>query len=186
LAGLYFEFAHPGVFLPGVVGAICLLLALASFQVIPINLAGLTLIILGTVLLVSELFVTSYGVLGMGGIVAFVIGSFLLVDRSETDLGIDRTIIIGAALAMSVLILGVGYIAFRERRGRAKTGREGLVGEVGVVREAIAPGSPGRLFVHGEIWRASSTATIAAGARARIDAVQGLELMVSPTEAIGG
>ncbi len=186
LAGLYFEFAHPGVFLPGVVGAICLLLALASFQVIPINLAGLTLIILGTVLLVSELYVTSYGVLGMGGIVAFVIGSFLLVDRSETDLGIDRAIIIGAALAMSALILGVGYIALRERRSRAKTGREGLVGEVGVVREAIAPGSPGRLFVHGEIWRASSTATIAAGARARIDAVQGLELTVSPTEAAGG
>ena len=186
LAGLYFEFAHPGVFLPGVVGAICLLLALASFQVIPINLAGLMLIILGTVLLASELFVTSYGVLGMGGVVAFVIGSFLLVDRSETDLGIDRGIIFGAAVAMSALILGVGYVAFRERRGRAKTGREGLIGEIGVVRDAIAPGVPGRLFVHGEIWRAASAAAITVGAHARIDAVQGLELRVSPIETSGG
>jgi len=81
LLGLYFEFAHPGVFLPGVIGAICLLLALASFQVIPINLAGLLLILLGVSLLISEAFVTSYGVLGMGGVAAFVIGSFLLVDR---------------------------------------------------------------------------------------------------------
>jgi membrane-bound serine protease (ClpP class) len=180
--GLYFEFAHPGVFLPGVIGAICLLLALASFQVIPINLAGLLLILLGVSLLISEVFVTSYGVLGLGGVAAFVIGSFLLVDRSETNLGIDRGIIIGAAVAMSALILGVGYIAFRERRGRAKTGREGLVGEIGTVRDAIAPGIPGRLFVHGEIWRASSATAIATGARARITAVQGLELMVSPLE----
>ena len=182
MLGLYFEFAHPGVFLPGVVGAICLLLALASFQVIPINLAGLMLILLGAGLLASEVFVTSYGVLGMGGVVAFVIGSFLLVDRSASDLGIDNGIIFGAALAMSAMILGIGYIAVRERRRRAKTGREGLIGEVGVVREAIAPGIPGRLFVHGEIWRASSPVAIALGARARINAVNGLELQVIQIE----
>jgi membrane-bound serine protease (ClpP class) len=186
MLGLYFEFAHPGVFLPGFIGAICLLLALASFQVIPINLAGLMLLLLGAAMLASELFVTSYGVLGMGGVVAFVIGSFLLVDRSETDLGINRGIIIGAAGAMSVLILGIGYIAVRARGRRAKTGREGLVGEIGVVRDAIAPDAPGRLFVHGEIWRASSSATIAAGTRARVTAVHGLELLVSPLETGSG
>jgi membrane-bound serine protease (ClpP class) len=182
MLGLYFEFAHPGVFLPGVAGAICLVLALTSFQVIPINLAGLLLILLGVGLLVSEVFVTSYGVLGMGGVAAFVIGSFLLVDRSETNLEINRAIIAGAAAAMSVIILGIGYIAFRGRNRPARTGSEGLIGEIGVVREAIAPGAPGRLFVHGELWRAASAAPLPAGARARIAAVDGLELVVSPIE----
>jgi len=180
MLGLYFEFAHPGVFLPGVAGAICLLLALASFEVIPINLAGLLLIILGAGMLMSEVFVTSYGILGMGGVAAFIIGSFLLVDRSETDLAINRGIIIGAAGAMSVLILGVGYLAIHGRGRRATTGREGLIGQIGVVREAIAPGTPGRLFVHGELWRAVSAVPLEAGARAQIAAVQGLELVVNP------
>ena len=179
LLGLYFEFAHPGVFLPGVLGAICLLLALASFDVIPITAAGLLLIILGVALMISEVFLTSYGVLGMGGVAAFVIGSFLLVDSSETNLTINRAVIWGVAVAMSAVILGVGYIAVAQRRGRAQTGREGLVGEVGVVREAIAPGAPGRMFVHGELWRAASDVSIVAGARARVSAVHGLELIVT-------
>lgn len=183
MLGLYFEFAHPGVYLPGVAGAICLLLALASFQVIPINLAGLLLILLGVGLLMSEVFVTSYGVLGMGGVVAFVIGSFLLVDRSETNLAINRGIIVGAAAALSAIILGVGYLAVRARNRRARTGREGLIGQIGVVREAIAPGAAGRVFVHGELWRATSTVPLAPGMRAQIAAVDGLELFVNPVAA---
>lgn len=182
IVGLYFEFAHPGVFLPGVAGAICLLLALASFEVIPINVAGLLLIILGVGMLISELFVTSYGVVGMGGIAAFVIGSFILVNSSETNLEISRTIIWSSAAAMSAIILGVGYIAIHAARGPSSTGREGLIGEVGVVREAIAPGRPGRMFVHGELWRATSGATLEAGAHARIASVHGLELVVMPIE----
>jgi membrane-bound serine protease (ClpP class) len=181
LIGLYFEFAHPGVFLPGVAGAICLLLALTSFEVIPINVAGLLLILLGVSLLIAELFVTSYGVLGIGGVIAFVIGSFLLVDRAETNLLIDRGIIFGAAGTMAAFILGVGYIAFGERRRPPKTGQEGLIGEIGTVRETITPETPGRVFVHGEIWRASSPEEIAAGNQARVIAVHGLELTVSPT-----
>jgi membrane-bound serine protease (ClpP class) len=188
LLGLYFEFAHPGVFFPGAAGAICFLLALASFQVIPINLTGLLLIFLGVALLISEVFLTSYGILGIAGVVAFVIGSLLLINTSETNLVVDRSIIVGAAAAMSFIILGVGYIAFRERRERATTGREGLIGEVGIVREAIAPGTPGRIFVHGEIWRAASTSPVSAGAPARVSAVRGLELLVVPVEerTVGG
>jgi membrane-bound serine protease (ClpP class) len=182
MIGLYLEFAHPGVFLPGVVGAICLLLALASFAMIPINIAGLLLILLGIGLLASEMFVTSYGVLGMGGAAAFLIGSFLLVDRSETDLAINRGIIWGAAATISTIILTIGFIAIRGRYGRVITGREGLIGEVGVVREAIAPERPGRVFVHGEIWRAVSAVPIVAGTRARVAAVHGLELTVNPIE----
>jgi membrane-bound serine protease (ClpP class) len=163
-----------------VAGAICLLLALASFQVIPINIAGLLLILLGAFLLASEMFVTSYGVLGMGGAVAFVLGSLFLVDTSETNLEVNRGIIAGAAIAFSVIVLGIGFIAVRERRGRATTGQEGLIGEIGEVRDPIAPGTPGHVFVHGEIWRAVSDAALAPGARARVTAVRGLEVVVRP------
>lgn len=182
MLGLYFEFAHPGVFLPGVAGAICLLLALASFEVIPINLAGLLLILLGAGLLMSELFVTSYGILGMGGVAAFIIGSFLLVDRAETNLAINRGLIFGGATGMGALIIGVAYLAMHGHRRRATTGSEGLIGKVGIVRDAITPDVPGRLFVHGELWRAASAVPLAAGMRARITAVHGLELVVNPEE----
>jgi membrane-bound serine protease (ClpP class) len=178
LIGLYFEFAHPGVYLPGVAGAICLLLALTSFQVLPVNLSGLLLIFLGVALLVAEAFVTSYGILGLGGVAAFVIGSLFLIDTSRTNIAVSHNIIYGAAAALTVIILGLGYVVARDRRGRAKTGSEGLVGEVGEVREPIAPGAPGKLFVHGEIWRAASDEPLAAGARARVTAVHGLEVRV--------
>ncbi len=178
MVGLYFEFAHPGVIFPGVAGAICLLIALTSFQVLPVNLTGLLLIFLGAGLLIAEAFVTSYGVLGLGGVAAFVIGSLFLIDTSKTNLAVSHQIIYGAAAALSVIILGVGFILARDRRGRAKTGVEGLVGEVGEVREPIRPGTPGKVFVHGEVWRASSEEELPAGARARVSAVQGLEIQV--------
>jgi membrane-bound serine protease (ClpP class) len=178
LIGLYFEFAHPGVIFPGVAGAICLLLALASFQVLPVNLTGLLLIFLGVGLLISEAFVTSYGILGLGGVTAFVIGSLFLIDTSKTDLVVDRNYIYGAAAALTLIILGIGYIVARERRSRSTTGAEGIVGEVGEVREAIAPGAPGKVFVHGEIWRAASTDALSPGARARVKSINGLELQV--------
>ena len=178
LIGLYFEFAHPGVIFPGVAGAICLLLALASFQVLPVNLTGLLLIFLGVGMLISEAFVTSYGVLGLGGVTAFVIGSLFLIDTSKTDLVVNRDIIYGAAAALTVIILGLGYIVARERRTRATTGAEGIVGEVGEVREAIAPGAPGKVFVHGEIWRAVSADALNPGARALVKSINGLELQV--------
>ncbi|MGH7918182.1 MAG: NfeD family protein, partial [Candidatus Binataceae bacterium] len=177
IAGIYFEFAHPGVFLPGVAGAICLLLALTSFQVLPINLSGVLLVLLGIAMLIAELFVASYGILAMGGLAAFVLGSLFLIDSAGTNLEISRGIIAGATIGMSVLILGLGYLAF-ERRGRATTGSEGLIGKIGEVREPIAPGAPGRVFVHGENWRAVSGETLDPGTRARVVAVKGLQIEV--------
>jgi membrane-bound serine protease (ClpP class) len=176
--GLYFEFAHPGVFFPGVVGAICLLLALASFEVLPVNLAALLLVLLGVMMLASEAFVTSYGVMGLGGVVALVIGSLFLLDTSRTNLEVSRGIIAGGAIAVIAIILAVGYVVARDRRRAAQTGAEGLVGEVGEVREPIAPGTPGRVFIHGEIWRAVSDEAIGAGSRARVTAVRGLQIEV--------
>jgi len=178
IVGIYFEFGHPGFYLPGVAGAICLLLALGSFEVLPINLTGLLLLMLGVGMLIAEAFVTSYGVLGIGGVIAFVMGSLFLIDSSQTNLEVNRGMIAGAAIAMSAIILGLGWIILTERHRRATTGREGMIGEVGEVREAIAPGAPGRVFVHGEHWRAASSQALGVGARARVVAVHGLEIEV--------
>jgi membrane-bound serine protease (ClpP class) len=178
IVGIYFEFGHPGFYLPGVAGAICLLLALASFELLPINLAGFLLLMLGIGMLISEAFVTSYGVLGIGGVIAFVIGSLFLIDSAQTNLEVNRGMIAGAAIAMSAIILGLGWVVVRERHRRPTTGREGMVGEIGEVREAIAPGVPGRVFVHGELWRAVSNQPLGVGARVRVIAVRGLEIEV--------
>jgi membrane-bound serine protease (ClpP class) len=186
LLGLYFEFAHPGVYLPGVVGAICLLLALASFEVIPINLAGFLLILLGAGLLVTELFVTSYGVLGIGGVIAFVLGSLFLVDTSQTNLAVGRATIAGAAVAFSTIVLGLGFVVMRARRRPALTGREGLIGQIGEVREAIQPGSAGRVLVHGELWRAVSDRPLAPGTAVRVRAVRGLQIDVANVDSLSG
>jgi membrane-bound serine protease (ClpP class) len=185
LLGLYFEFAHPGVYLPGVAGAICFLLALASFEVIPISLAGFLLVLLGMGLLISELFVTSYGVLGIGGVIAFVLGSLFLVDMSQTNLQVNRGMIAGATAAFSTLVLGIGYLVVSEHRRPALTGREGLVGEIGEVREALAPGIAGRVLVHGELWRAVSDTSLATGSRVRVKSVHGLEVVVAGLENLG-
>ena len=182
LLGLYFEFAHPGVYLPGVAGAICLLLALASFQVLPVTLSGLLLMLLGVGMLISEAFVASYGVMGIGGVIALVFGSLLLVDTTKTNLAVQHSIIYGAAGSLSAIILLIGYFVAREHGRVATTGSEGLVGELAEVREGIAPDSPGKVFVHGEIWRASSDDPLPPGAHARVTSVRGLEVKVRRAE----
>jgi len=178
LLGLYFEFAHPGVLFPGVAGAICLLLALASFEVLPINLSGLLLLLLGAGLLIAEAFLPGYGVAGIGGLVAFVLGSLVLIDSSETNLRVSRGLILGTALALAAIFLGLGALIVRRRSGPVMTGSEGLVGEVGEVREAIAPGVAGRVFIHGEHWRAVSENDLKPGEQVRVEAVKGMEIRV--------
>ncbi len=178
LLGLYFEFAHPGVYLPGVMGTICLLIAFASFQVLPVSLSGLILIFVGVGMIISEAFVTSYGILGLGGVVALVLGSLFFVDTSKTDIGVRHSLIFGVAGALSTIILTIGYFVAREHGLRATTGREGMVGTLGEVREAIEPDRAGTIFVHGEIWRARSSQALAPGTFARVTAVNGLEVKV--------
>ncbi|MCL5044076.1 MAG: nodulation protein NfeD [Deltaproteobacteria bacterium] len=181
--GLYFELAHPGVFLPGVVGATCLLLALASFEVLPVSLAGALLVILGLVLIGSEAFVTSYGVLGLGGVVAFSLGSLILIDRSESDLGVSWSLVWPMASAMAALVVSVAYVAFGVRRRPARTGREGLVGQLAEVHATIAPDRPGWVLVHGERWRARCGEFVEPGEQVRVIGVTGLELEVRPERA---
>jgi membrane-bound serine protease (ClpP class) len=176
LLGLYMEFSHPGVIFPGVAGAICLLLALASFQLLPFNYTGLALIALGVGLLVAEMFVPSFGVLGVGGIIALAIGSLLLFDTENSDLIIDRSIVYTAVGTVGAIMLGLSYLVFRSHKLTPTTGMEGLIGEIGEVRETLAP--EGKVFVHGEYWNAGADSEIDVGAKVEVIGYQGLRLKV--------
>lgn len=177
VVGLYFEFAHPGVFAPGVIGVICLLLALMSFQILPINNTGLLLLLVGIGLLTAEVYTPSHGVLALGGVISFVLGSLFLIDTSQTNLVVSRGAIAGVTIGLVVGMVGLGW-ALAQRHKPALTGREGLLGEVGEVRQAIRPGAAGWIFIHGEMWRATSDQPLDIGAPARVKAVRGMELEV--------
>jgi membrane-bound serine protease (ClpP class) len=176
ILGLYIEFSHPGVLFPGLAGGICLLLALTAFQVLPINYTGLLLMFLGLGFLVAELFLPSFGILGVGGIVAFVLGSLFLFDTPEGELAVDRSIILTAALSVSAFMLFIGTLAVRTWRQKPVSGREGLIGEIGEVRERLAP--RGKVWLHGEYWTAESDEEIEVGQKVRVVGLHGLVLQV--------
>lgn len=178
LLGLYVEFTHPGVFFPGVAGGICLLLGLTAMQVLPINYSGLALIGLGLALLISELFLPSFGVLGVGGIIAFVLGSLLLFDTSASDLTVDRNIVYAAAATFGGFTLLVSYLVVRTQRSKPALGREGLIGEIGEVRQRIAEPPGGKILVHGEYWNAIADEPIEVGEQAEVTQVSGLRVKV--------
>ncbi len=152
LLGLYFEFANPGAILPGVLGGISLLLAFFSFQILPVNYVGLLLIILGTVLFILEVKVHSYGALTMGGIVSVLLGSIMLIRSPIPELRPSLKFIIPVALGISLVFIFLVYLVIKAHTRRTLTGKEGMVGETGKV--LTWSGQEGRVFVHGEIWRA--------------------------------
>lgn len=176
--GLYLELSNPGTLVPGVVGALCLAISLASFQVLPIDTSGLVLLLLGLGLLVAELFLPSFGIVGGVGLVAFVLGSLFLFDGSEPGMYVDRWLIGSAAAAVGSVMLVVGTLVVSAMRGRATTGREALVGSVGEVRSRTAP--TGTIFVQGELWKAYSEQPLDEGAEARVMEVKGLTLRIAP------
>jgi membrane-bound serine protease (ClpP class) len=176
ILGLYLEFSNPGLIFPGVAGVICLLLGAAAFQVLPINYSGLALIILGVILLIAEVFVTSFGVLGISGIVSFVLGSFILFDSPGEALAVDRSIVFTAAATLGAVVLIIGYLAVKSQRRKPALGKAGLVGETGQVIARIAP--VGKIWVHSEIWNADSDETLEVGDKAIIYKVEGLRVSV--------
>ncbi len=176
--GLLLEGYHPGSVLPGVVGAICLLLALFAFQVLSVNYAGLALIALGVLLIVAESFVPSFGALGIGGIVSFVIGSVMLLDSGTPGFSIAWQLIGGMGLAGALVLLAIVSFAVRARRRPVVSGAEGLLRESAEAVEAFE--REGLVRAHGEIWRATSAAPVREGQRLRIVAVKGLRLEVEP------
>ena len=161
---------------PGVAGAICLLLAFASLQVLPFNYVGLILILLGIGLLVGEAFMPSFGVLGIGGIVALTFGSLLIFDPESTGLALDRSIVFTAVGTVGSFVLIISYLVFRSQRSKPTLGVEGLIGEVGEARGALAPG--GKIFVHGEYWNAEADGEIAPGEKVEVIGIDGMTLKV--------
>jgi membrane-bound serine protease (ClpP class) len=180
LYGLMFEGYNPGAVLPGVVGGVCLLLGLYALQVLSVNFAGLALVFLGVGMMVAEFFVPSFGALGFGGLVAFVIGSIVLMDTDTPGMALSRGLIGGVATAAGTLMLGTIWLAMRARRRPVATGREQMVGDTAEAVDAFT--SQGQVRIYGELWNAVSSKPVAAGQRLRIDRVHGLTLHVSPIE----
>ena len=178
--GLLLEGYNPGAVLPGVAGAICLLLALYAFQVLSVNYAGLGLMLLGLALLVGEAFVPSFGSLGIGGIAAFVIGSIILLDTGVPGFEVARSLIGGIAFAGALLILLIASYFTRSRKRPVVTGAEQLLAEPAIALSDFA--RSGRVRVRGEIWNAIARAPIKEGQRLRIVRIDGLTLEVEPDE----
>ncbi len=176
--GLFFELWNPGYVLPGVVGGICLLLALYAFQVLPINYAGLGLILLGIGFMVAEAFMPSFGALGIGGVVAFVVGSIILMDTDVQGYTIAWPLIAAVAAVSAAFFLGVVIMALKARRRRVVSGREEMIGAPGEALENFK--GEGRVRVHSEEWQARSDVALKRGQKVKVTAIEGLMLTVEP------
>ncbi|WP_374192484.1 NfeD family protein [Trinickia acidisoli] len=188
--GLFFEFANPGFVLPGVAGAICLLVGLFALQLLPISYTGLALIFLGIAFLIAEAFLPTFGTLGFGGIIAFAAGALMLIDTDTPGYGVPLPMIAAISAASAVFVFFVSSFAYRARRRPVATGGEALVGSLGeIIDAALVPAegqaenaSVGWARVHGERWRVCAAAPLAAGAHVRVTGRHGLTLDVVPIE----
>jgi membrane-bound serine protease (ClpP class) len=184
LAGIYgliFEGYNPGAILPGVVGAICLLLALYAFQILPVNYAGLALIVLGILMMIGEIFVPSFGALGIGGIIAFVVGSVILMDTDVPGFGVPLALIGSIALLGGSAVMAIVWFAVRARNRPIVSGREDMIGAEAVALDDFS--GTGLVRVHGELWNAHAGAPVNQGQILRVRAMHGLTLEVEPDEA---
>jgi membrane-bound serine protease (ClpP class) len=175
--GLLLEFYNPGFFLPGVIGAISLLVALYAFQLLPVNYVGVALILLGIAFIVAEIFVPTYGVLGAGGAVAFIIGSVMLIDTDVPEFEIPWEVIAGVtALTVLFVVLIVG-MALKARGRPVVSGSEELIGAIGEALDDFD--SEGWARVHSELWKVKSEGPVKRGQKVRVEGVEGLILKVS-------
>ncbi len=180
LAGIYFELSHPGAILPGVVGGISIVLAFFAFQTLPVSAAGILLIILGLIFFIMEMKIQSYGLLSIAGIISLFLGSLMLFERGSPGMRLSWHVVLSTLVPVSGFFVVVAGLVFKSQVSKPKTGARGLVGEVGVVREAIMP--EGKVFVHGELWKATSKDSIKEGVRVRVINVVNLVVEVEPVE----
>lgn len=184
--GLYVEFSHPGMFAPGVIGGIALVLALFAMHMLPVNFTGLLLIIVAFIFFVLEAKFPTHGVLGVGGVIAMVLGALMLIRSPFTGMGVSLSTALGVALPFAVIIVILMRLVLHSRNWKQTTGKEELVGEEAEVTETVGAGNAaGMVFVHGELWRAAAPAgvSIPKGARVRVRKVKGLTLEVEPAHA---
>ncbi|UCF35937.1 MAG: nodulation protein NfeD [Acidobacteriota bacterium] len=175
--GLYIEFTHPGMIVPGVVGGICLLLALLGFSLLPVNYIGVLLILLAIGLFIAEVKVQGFGILGFGGIVAMILGIIFLIDSPYPALRIDWSVALAVAIPFAVIFIFLLRLVIRSQMARVSTGESVLIGAEGVARTNLGPDG-GQVFVQSELWRARSRQEITKGERIRVVEVKGLDLTV--------
>jgi membrane-bound serine protease (ClpP class) len=176
MLGIYIELSHPGLILPGVVGVLCLLLFALAFQFLPVNIVGLLLVALGLVLFILEIKVVSYGMLTVGGIACLLTGLLIIFPRDIPALKVPFGFVVPLALALGGTMAIIVTLMARAQASRVVTGREGIVGEVGVASTDLKP--LGKVFVHGELWDAEAVGEIASGEEIRVCGIEGMKLLV--------
>jgi membrane-bound serine protease (ClpP class) len=177
--GLFFEFSNPGFVAPGVIGGISLLMAMYALQMLPVNYAGLGLILLGLAFMIAEVFIPSFGALGIGGVVAFVFGSVMLIDSDIPGYGVPWSVIVPVGIASALFIFLVGGMAMKSRQRKVVSGREELIGSGGEVLEDF-DGKDGWAHVHGETWRIRCKQPLSRGQKIRVVHMDGLIFEVEP------
>jgi membrane-bound serine protease (ClpP class) len=176
--GIFFELIHPGGIFPGVIGAISLILAFFALQTLPVNYAGVLLILLAIIFFIAEIKVISHGLLSIGGVISLTLGSLLLFRTADSHLGVALGVLIPVVLMVSGFFLAVASVAIRAYRRRPQTGDQGILGEVGRVLQPIRPEAPGKVFVHGEIWNARSLEILETGEIVEVVGIDHLLLTV--------
>lgn len=180
--GLFFELSNPGSFAPGIIGGICILVALYALQSLPTNGAGIGLIVLGVVLLILEVKVTSFGALTLGGLTAMVLGSLILFESPEAWARVGLRIIIPSVLGFASFFLVCVWLVVRSQRRKVVTGAQAMLGSVGRVVQAIRPDAPGKAVFHGEVWNARSDREIGEGSSIEVVAIEGRVARVRPVQ----
>jgi membrane-bound serine protease (ClpP class) len=179
-AGLYFELSHPGAIFPGVIGGISLILAFFALQTLPVNYAGILLIILAIVFFIMEMKIASYGLLSVAGIVSLLLGSLMMFKDTGPDMRLSLKVLLPTIILISGFFVFVAGLVFRAQMAKPRTGTRGLVGEIGKVKKALTP--EGKVFVHGELWNAKAEKAIDEGAKVRVVNVVNLMLEVEPLD----
>ena len=180
--GLYTEFTHPGMIAPGVVGGICLVLALYAMQILPVNIAGIFLILLALAMFILEAKFTSHGVLAGGGIVAMLLGALFLIRSPFTAGGVSFGTALAVTLPFAALTILLMRLVLRSRKWKQVTGREEMIGAEGIVIEPVSNGHDGMIRIHGELWRATAAQPVAEGKPVRVLKIDGLKLYVEPLD----
>ena len=178
MAGLYFELSNPGAIFPGVLGGIALILAFFSLQTLPVNSAGILLILLAVIFFILELKITSYGMLSVAGVLSLVLGSLMLFKGAGPHFQVAWRVMLPTVFLISAFFVVLAYLVFRAHSHKAYTGTEGLVNEVGLVKQV--DGAIGKVLVHGELWQASFAAPVSEGERVRVKEVRDLVITVAP------
>jgi membrane-bound serine protease (ClpP class) len=177
--GIIAELYSPGAILPGIIGAISLILAFYSLQSLPVNYAGALLVILGVVFLLLEISVTSYGLLALGGLAAMTLGGLLLIKSDAPFLQVSLSFLLPTVMTIGGIIGMIAWMAIKSNRGRPVTGAEGMIGSIGIAKTDLNP--RGQITVQGEIWEAVSQTPIRQGEAAEVMSVEGLTVKVAPT-----